>query len=177
VDFNSTKGLITFNNMNVTFANSELIGDIEEQISRLSASDARRRIFRTDLMMLGEGDIRTTSSSLPSKDMMIVSGVLNYAQALLHRLMTTRGYHPADRSFGVPWDSYLGQSYRNKSIVEAQLSSDVAEEIGKDSRTASVIKVVCKFESPTVVSVVCDVAPVSVDDLVIQLSLSAGAQV
>lgn len=172
---NDTKAQISFRNLNVTYANTQLVGDIDQQITRIQESDARRRAFRTDLMMLGEGDLWVSNSLLENRDFLIVSGMLNYAQALTHRLVTPRGYHPADPSFGVPWYSYLGISYTSKSVMQGQLIADITEELIKDSRTGAVLSVTVDFQSPTVITTSCNVVPINIRDDMITLSLTAVA--
>lgn len=169
-----TKGTIEFNNVSVSYQNTTLVGDIDNQITRLNEAESRRRLFRSDLAMLAEGDLWTTKEPLESKDLMVVSGLLNFAQAVTHRLMTPRGYHPADPSFGVPWYDYLGQVVGHKAVVEAQLMADVTEELSKDPRTGAVLKVSVEFEGQDTISVVCYVAPAAARDQVITLSMTAG---
>lgn len=169
-----TKSQITFKNLSVSYANTQLVGDIEQQITRLDLADARRKAFRSDLMMLGEGDLWGDQSLIESRDLLVVAGMLNYVQGIVHRMMTPRGYHPADASFGVPWFSYLGATYSRRASVEAQLIADISEELLKDSRTGSVASVSVNFESPTLISVECKIVPLNINDDIITLSFSAG---
>lgn len=117
--------------------------------------------YGVDLMMLAEGELFVTDDhlNLSRGDIRDVGGLLNYAQAITHRLMTDRGTHPEDRFFGVPWRNYVGQTYTSRHVVKAQLTADITEELYRDHRTGQVVEVKTIFSSPTVVEVSCSVIP------------------
>lgn len=155
-----THANITFNNVNVAFAHRNLVSDVTEQLLRVEETTARNQAYSKDLMMMGEGTLFASEGVIAKKDLVVVSGILNYAQAITHRLMTPRGYHPADPSFGVPWYRYLGQSYTNKLLVEGDLILDITEELYKDRRTQSVEEVRVSFEGIHIINLECKVVPV-----------------
>lgn len=169
-----TGASIVFKNLNVSFNNTSLLNDATEQASRLADTEARRRLFKTDFMVLAEGDLWSSLEMLDRRDFLVVSGILNYAQAITHRLMTPRGYHPADPTFGVPWYDYLGQSYVNKSVIEAQLSSEVASEIMRDPRTNIVRSATAKFVTSGEINIACVVIPATTNTDSLGISLTAG---
>lgn len=116
--------------------------------------------YRRDLMMLATGDLFSTQQPhFTSRDFREVGGLVNYAQAITHRLMTTRGTHPEDISFGVPWDRYIG-TYVSERFIIPNLTADITEEVMKDSRTESVASVTINFTSNSVVEVVCELIPI-----------------
>lgn len=128
--------------------------------------------YGRDLMMFAEGDLFVEErEKFTAKDLQDVGGLLNYAQAITHRLMSTRGYHPGDSQFGVPWTLFLGQTYTSKSAVTYRLIAEITEEIMKDHRTSTVLNVDVNFESPTHVSVNCSVLPVIDTTKAIEIAL------
>lgn len=164
---------IVFNNVNVAFAHTNLTDGVGEQLKRIEETSSRNNVYKMDLMMLGEGVLFSGGEVLRKKDLLTVSGILNYAQAITHRLMTPRGYHPADASFGVPWYDYLGKTYRNKLIVEGQLMVDVTDELLKDRRTQSVAGVHVAFEGISAIALTCSVIPVGYGRETLDVSLRA----
>lgn len=127
-------------------------------------------VYGRDLLMFAEGDLFVGDG--PSPDVSSVGGLVNYAQAVTHRLMSTRGYHPGDPSFGVPWNRYIGQSYTNADIVRGQLSADVSEELLKDKRTLQVASIRTEFESPSSIRVTVGVIPVHASASLVEIALN-----
>lgn len=164
---------ITFNNVNVAFAHINLLGDVSEQLKRVENTTSRNQTFGKDLMMMGEGTLFATESRLAKGDLLVVSGILNYAQAITHRLMTPRGYHPADSSFGVPWYDYLGMTVGNRLIVEGQLILDISDELMKDKRTQKVEGVRVNFDTHSSIELECSVVPVGYGTETLDVSLRA----
>lgn len=165
---------VVFKNLNVAFNDTPLLNNIEEQTRRIDDTAARKALFRSDILVLAEGDIWTTTELLEKRDFLVTSGILNYAQAITHRLMTPRGYHPADPSFGVPWYDYIGQSYVNRGVIEAQLNADIAVELMKDPRTSVIRSVSSRFVDNNHISVECIVIPATTQNDTLGISLLAG---
>jgi hypothetical protein len=109
------------------------------------------------------------------KDLSKVSGALNYAQALTHRLITYRGTMPGDATFGVPWQNYLGKTYGNKSLIIADLSQDIENEVFKDRRTAELRNIEVNFVTPNVVTVDLTVVPIYTNfPDIVELTITSG---
>lgn len=132
------------------------------------------RILRKDFLMVPkftEGGLYNDVSSLQR-----VSGILNYAQGITHRLLTYRGTMPGDPNFGVPWLNYLGKTYKNKSLVIANLSNDIQEEVFKDPRTSLVESLNIQFLDPESVSVDITLVPIYTNaNQAVEISISSGA--
>lgn len=157
---NTTKGQIRVLSSQININLDELTNSEAAQISALSKNAELKSLFKTDLLMFAEGELFVNNRPYTAKDLDLVSGVYNYAQAITHRLMTTRGTMPGDRFFGVPWDNYLGVPYQSTNTVTRLLTIDITDELYKDSRTGQVVSVSPEFTSPTSVQVNCTVVPI-----------------
>lgn len=131
------------------------------------------RILKKDFLMVPkftEGGLYNDASSLQR-----VSGILNYAQGITHRLLTYRGTMPGDSNFGVPWLNYLGRTYKNKSLIIANLSNDIQEEVLKDPRTSSVDSLDIDFLSPEVINVNITLIPIFTNaNQAVEIFISSG---
>lgn len=145
-----------------------------QQYENLVDSDVNAsRVLRKDFLMVPkftEGGLYNDESSLQR-----VSGILNYAQGITHRLLTYRGTMPGDPTFGVPWLNYLGKTYRSAGLVSANLSRDIEEEVFKDPRTASVDSLSVSFISPEAVNVELTLVPIYTNsNQAVEISLTSG---
>lgn len=170
---NTTGGQIRVLNSKININTEELTDSEAAQISALSRNSQRKNLFSTDLLMFAEGDLFVNNKPYQNKDLDLVSGVYNYAQAITHRLMTARGTMPGDANFGVPWNSYLGTTYANPSNIIRALIAEITDELYKDARTGEVIRVNPEFTAPTVLQVECVVVPINVQTNV-DISFSIG---
>ena len=121
--------------------------------------------------MFAEGDLFVNATQ---GDLKLVGSVYNYAQAITHRLMTTRGTHPVDSTFGVPWLDYLGKSYTSSTTVLTNLKQDIADELYKDNRTQKVVQVITKLVDPTIIDVTTVVLPIGVNQSTLSINLTVG---
>ena len=164
----NTNGYITVNNININAP--RLFGEglsaaefIEAQVNASRQSAAVTKAMGTELLMFAEGDL--FPQGLPhSRDIGVAKGLANYAQAITHRLMTTRGTHPEDYFFGVPWDNYIGNTYMSRGLIIGTLIVDITEELYKDRRTSRVVYVNAEFTEPTIIDVKCAVEPVLIGE-------------
>ena len=141
--------------------------DIDTQTSLLSQKEYEDKTYLADFMMVAEGDV-----FLSRKDYKIAAGLLNYGQALTHRIMTTKGNHPRDRTLGIEWNKYLGQSYISKSMVIAELSTELEEEIYRDYRTSEVTYIDIEFLNENTLKIETGVIPIDSNEEVV-LTLTA----
>lgn len=169
-----TKISISVDNIRFDASRGDFISNVEMSEEKLDKSLEDSSVLGRDLLMIGEGDLFLREREFFSaRDIRDLGGLLNYAQAISHRLMTPRGYHPEDRFFGVPWYNYIGKTYSSSSAIRSQIVSDVTEEVYKDRRTREVHGVSANFLSPTVLEVTCSVVPVRVNisSLTIELAI------
>jgi len=170
---NTTGGQIRVLNSKININTEELTDSEAAQISALSRNSQRKELFSTDLLMFAEGDLFVNNKPYTNKDLDLVSGVYNYAQAITHRLMTASGTMPGDDTFGVPWNSYLGVTYSNPSNILRALIAEITEELFKDSRTSEVVYVRPELVNPNTIQVECAVIPVGLNTN-IDILLSVG---
>jgi len=172
--------MLTNTNAYISIGSVQFQPSREDFLSTISINEAALEksledsaAYGKDLLMFGTGDLFVEEQEFfVSGDTKAISGLLNYAQAITHRLMTTRGTHPEDRFFGVPWNNYIGQAYSSSRIVKSRLISDITEELYKDRRTREVAYVRASFESPTVLGVECAVIPIRFQAGAIEISLT-----
>lgn len=169
-----TTGHISVSNVNIAFRRDGFLNDAAVATQVQQRGLARKSILGTDLWMMGTGELIVDEQFgiSSSKDLSRATGLYNYAQAVTHRLMTSRGTHPEDPFFGVPWLSYLGRRYIDSNFVRSNLIQDITEELYKDPRTADVLSVKVEFENPTTVLVKCNVLPVGVDAEAVEIGLT-----
>jgi len=156
-----TNGQIRILNSKINILSDEIVNSEQNQSLVLNQKEENKEIFGSDLYMFATGNLFVNDRPYSKKDISLVSGIYNYAQAITHRLMTTRGTMPGASSFGVPWDDYIGATYKDKNTVRRLLISDITEEIYKDSRTGEVLSVETNFSDPNVINVVCTITPVN----------------
>ena len=147
--------LITINSAEVSPADADVYSDTSKLQAKLNNDRSSSRVLGMDFLMFAEQGLFTRLTDLNK-----ATGIFNYAQAITHRLSTTRGTMPGDSFFGVPWNNYLGKTYKNKSIVLANLREDILEEIEKDPRTGSVPSINLNFLSPTSIQVDITLIPI-----------------
>lgn len=139
--------------------------DIDMQTSILTKKEVEDATYMSDLMMIAEGDI-----ILSRKDYKLAAGLLNYGQAITHRIMTTKGRHPRDRTLGISWDRYLGQTYMSAELVIAELTTEIEDEVYRDFRTAQVTYVDVSFLDVNTLSVNIGIIPIdSNEELIMTL--------
>ena len=167
---------INVQNVAINFARENFLEDQSVSQSLLDNGRNRVRLLGTDLYMFGTGDLlfEERIREFERVDLGRVAGVYDYAQAITHRLMTSRGTLPEDRFFGVPWNSYIGRSYISSSAVRTNLVQDITDELYRDRRTQEVVYVRVDFKSPTVVAVECAVIPVGTSTEEIQIAMTVG---
>lgn len=173
--FTNTNGNIRISNLAINLARDGFVAS-EEVSSRLQdVSKNRVRLLGKDLFMFAEGTLGVIQNIVSGSaiDLNTATGVYNYAQAITHRLMTTRGTHPADRFFGVPWDRYVGKSYSSGEAIRSSLIQEITDELFKEPRTQNVVYVNAEFETKNVLRVSCAVVPVGVTTDV-EISLTVG---
>lgn len=166
----TTRAKISLNGKDLVLHGEEFLTDERESLASVSSNKRNRTLYGTDLEMLATGSLAIDVNN--PRDLSRVSGIVNYAQAITHRLMTDRGTHPEDRFFGVPWSKYLGSTYMSKSLVISELVADVTEELYKDHRTQEVISVSAEFESNNTIAVTCSIAPIGFERNVIDVSFA-----
>lgn len=169
---NNTKGDIVVSDVTIN-----LKGFLDDsEISQKALTDTRERVrlMGIDLLMFASGDLLSENRirEFEKIDLARGAGIYNYAQAITHRLMTSRGTHPEDRFFGVPWFNYLGRIYVNPSTILSSLTQDITDEVFKDSRTQDVIYVTPSFLNVNTIRVEMSLLPVGVTDNQLQLGLS-----
>jgi hypothetical protein len=159
--------MITFRKAGIRLSQDYNPVDIDLQTSFLTKKESEDATYLSDLMMLAEGDIIHSRG-----DFKLAAGLLNYGQALTHRIMSTKGRHPRDRTLGIAWDKYLGQSYMSKDLVIAELSTEIEEELYRDYRTAQVTYVNVSFLDVNAISIETGVIPIDSNEEMI-LSIEA----
>lgn len=165
--------MIYFNRISIRNLTSGYVDDIEEQLKNLEESKNYLELYGTDLAMLGEGDL-LPEKSISGTDLRIVGGVLNYAQAVIHRLSTVRGTLPEDPTIGISWYNYLGNTYSNKDFVLNQLKDEIVTEIFRDYRTQDVPNIVASFTHPNVIEFELVLVPINSSGLNISFSANRG---
>lgn len=169
----TTKAVIELNGVRLNSSREDFLGSFALSEELLDESLGNVPVYGRDLLMFAEGDLFVNEREFfTSRDLKDVGGLVNYAQAITHRLMTTRGTHPEDRFFGVPWNDYIGSPYVSSRAIQSRLVVDITEELYKDRRTREVQAVETEFTSPTVISVRCFVIPVQYNKEAIQIALS-----
>jgi hypothetical protein len=128
----------------------------------------------SDILMSAETGIFSNVNGLAKS-----SGLYNLAQSITHRLMTTRGTMPGFPTFGIPWDKYIGSTYRDKSIVLANLEFDIRGELSKETRILSIDSFSIRFDNPTTISTQMSITPVNLsinsrNDSSILINLTGG---
>jgi len=166
-----THGQIFVNNINISLQNQPMIDDPAAQRRSATENARLKSLFGTDLYMFAEGDLFENESQ---GDLKIVASVYNYAQAITHRLMTDRGTHPIDSTFGVPWSDYLGHTYMSSTILLTNLRQDITDELYRDGRTQKVVQVITSLKTPDVVDVICVVLPIGVNQSELSVNLTVG---
>lgn len=147
--------MIEFSNVSITTDFGEYIRDPALQSKEITRLENITDIYGTDIRMLGTGELFVFR-----KDISIVSGIPNLAQAITHRLMTERGHHPMDITLGIPWSEYLGQTYTDSSIVLARLSSEIVDELLKEERILDVENIEASFTALNVISLSVTIIPI-----------------
>jgi len=169
--YNDTHGQIFVKDINISLQNQPVIDDPAAQ-QRSATENARlTSLFGVDLYMFAEGDLFVNNTQ---GDLKLVGSVYNYAQAITHRLMTSRGTHPVDSTFGVPWLNYLGKSYTSSTTVLTNLRQDITDELYKDNRTQKVVQVITKLVDPTIIDVTTVVLPIGVNQSTLSINLTVG---
>jgi len=149
------KALITINSAEVNPAEADVYSDTSKLQAKLNSDRSASEVLGMDFLMFAEGGLFSRLNDLNK-----AAGIFNYAQAITHRLVTTRGTMPGDPFFGVPWNNYLGKSYKNKSITLANLREDIFREVERDPRTGTVATLDLEFTSPTSIEVNLTLIPI-----------------
>lgn len=161
--------MITFRRATLRITQEEST-DVDSQLALLSQKEVEDSTYLSDLMMLAEGDLFASRGDLKA-----VAGLLNYGQAITHRLMTTKGRHPRDRSMGISWDKYLGKTYYSQELVIAELSSEIQEEVLRDYRTLAVSFVEAEFLDMNTLKIDIGIIPIdSNEEVIIALEAQEG---
>lgn len=169
----ATNATINIGGTVFTYSRENFLSDVSQSEAALDASLQNSSVYRRDIFMFAKGDMFVNEQEFFSaRDLKDIGGVLNYAQAITHRLMTTRGTHPEDVFFGVPWYDYLGQRYTDGRVTLSRLTADITEELYKDNRTQEVGYVRPEFNGRTAIFVSCAVIPVRFSSTAIELALS-----
>lgn len=173
--FKNTNGNIRISNLSINLARDGFVANEEVSSLLKDTSKERVRLLGKDLFMFAEGTLGLTQSIATDMkpDLSIAAGIYNYAQAITHRLMTTRGTHPADRFFGVPWDRYIGKTYSSGETIRSSLVQEITDELFKEPRTQNVVYVTANFQTKNVLEISCAVVPVGVTTD-IEISLNVG---
>lgn len=146
--------MIDFSNVSITSDFGDYTRFPELQSAEIKRLEENREFYLVDLRMLGTGELYTDSG-----DLMLVGGVTNLAQAITHRLMTEKGTHPMDATLGVPWSSFLGQTYVDADLVLYELMQEVTEEIYKDIRVKEITSIKAEFIDINVISLSITISP------------------
>lgn len=149
------KGLITVNSGNVNPATEDLSSDSSRFQAKLNNDRVASQELGMDFLMFAQGGLFEEEGKIKK-----ASGIFNYGQAVTHRLMTTRGTMPGDPFFGVPWNNYLGKTYKNFDIILANLRNDIAEEVLKDSRTNEISDLQISFRDVNTIEVSLTLIPI-----------------
>jgi hypothetical protein len=164
------KALITINMAEVNPALADVSSDASRLQAKLTTDKLASEVFGMDFLMFAEKGLFAEV-----KDLKKVVGIFNFGQAVTHRLMTTRGTMPGDPFFGVPWNRYLGQTYRNKNFLTADLQTEIQDEIFKDARTAEILSINLNFLDINTVTVDLTILPVfTALDETVNLLITAG---
>lgn len=142
--------MIYFNHISIKNFSDGYVDDIQEQLKNLADGKLYLEQYGTDLAMMGTGDL-LPEKKIEGTDLLIVGGVLNYAQAIIHRLMTVRGTLPEDPTIGIAWYNYLGSTYSNKDFILAQLRDEIMTEAFRDYRTQDVPSITSSFINPNAI--------------------------
>lgn len=149
------KALITLNS---NYFNPEFTDFGEDESFFQAKLDGDRRaseVLGMDFLMFAEGGLFAENKKLKK-----ATGIFNFAQAITHRLMTTRGTMPGDPFFGVPWGKYLGATYVNKNFLINSLIDDVDEELEKDFRVGRILNIDASFINPNTISLNVSIIPI-----------------
>ena len=169
-----TKAVIQVSGASIDFGNENYLVDGEVQQRAIDSTNEKASIYKKDLLMFATGDLIGQNNIIGIKeDLRSVGGLLNYAQSITHRLMTTRGTMPGDAFFGVPWDLFLGRSYSQSSIVKSNLIHEISDEVSKDRRTQRVVSIKANFIDNNTLEVVCSLLALGVT-LPVDISLNVG---
>jgi len=148
------KGIITINSADVNPAEFDF-SDSSSLQAKLSNDRRSSSVLGMDILMFAEGGLFGEDKKLRK-----AVGVFNLAHAITHRLMTTRGTMPGDAFFGVPWNNYIGKTYKNKDIVIANLREDIITEILKDGRVGQIKSLNIAFTDPTIITIDVSIVPI-----------------
>lgn len=162
--------MIDFSHVSIT-RYDDYGNDLEAQGISSEKQLLQSRTYLTDLTMLGTGNLFPTQKG---NDLNSTTGILNFAQAITHRLMTTKGEHPQDYSLGIAWNKYLGKAFYDIDLVIAELSSEIVTEVMRDIRTAEVTSIQIEFVDITHLNVHLVVLPVG-ETSYIELSFLASS--
>ena len=161
--------MITFTRVQLNNVSEEYTSSLSQQLDNLNTLEAEENAYLSDLITLGEGDLLTEHD-----DFLVRSGLLNYGQAITHRLMTTRGSHPIDPTLGINWYNYMGQTYASKEFIQATLSLEISQEVYKDFRTSEVYSVLVDFLDVNTVLITISFSALSPEVLELQMQAKAG---
>lgn len=161
--------MITFTRVQLSTASEEYTSSLSLQLNTLNALEAEESTYLSDLITFGEGDLLTEN-----RDFLVRSGLLNYGQAVTHRLMTTRGSHPIDPTIGINWYNYMGQTYISPEFIQATLSLEISQEIYKDFRTSNVYSVIVEFSDINTVLITASFSALSPEVLELTLTAKVG---
>lgn len=142
--------MIYFSSIRLKTLDNNYTNDLAEQIQNLQDGQRYLEQYGTDLAMMGTGELMP-ETNVSGTDLLIVGGLLNYTQAILHRLMTVRGTLPEDQTIGISWYNYLGQNYYDKDFILTQLKDEIANEVYRDYRTQDVASIEARFSDNTVI--------------------------
>jgi len=146
--------MVEFSHVSITNDFGDYVQYPDVQNKEISKLNKIREYYLIDLKMMGTGELSTEGG-----DLSITGGLNNLAQALTHRLMTDRGTHPMDKTLGVPWSSYIGQSYVDDEIIQYELMQEIAAEVYKDIRVQEIISIDVSFIDIYAIKVEIVVAP------------------
>lgn len=150
--------MIDFSNVTIKTDDGGYLQDDNLQKTSQESSTSESEVFLTDLFMAATGKLYPTERK---KDLKLISGVYNYAQAITHRLMTVRGEHPMDFTLGISWNRYLGKVVYDRELLELELAEEIVNEVTRDQRTGEVTYLSVTFSDINVIKVVLVLTPVS----------------
>jgi hypothetical protein len=156
--FSKFRGYISISGNGISPGIRETDKTLADYITLLNQEEVASTFLGRDFFMARE--FTEGGLYINGKDLSNVSGILNYAQAITHRLMTYRGTMPGDAAYGMPWNNYLGKTYKNKSLIIANLTQDLEDEVFKDRRTASVKNITVEFLDPNTITSVVSLVPI-----------------
>lgn len=154
--------MIYFEDVKIVTTSDSYINNTSEQYQNLQKNVFFREVYGTDLSMMGTSELLFVDG-VDGEDLLLTSGISNLAQAIHHRLTTTRGAVPEDPSIGVPWNDFIGKTYSNKDFVYAELADTLMEEILKDNRVSSVDNIELNFVTQNQIDVKIEVSAVGGD--------------